>query len=245
MPRTPPLLTSLALLLLVAPWLRAAEPPLPEPVPAPASAEAAETPSFDARATRLFFAPTARSVPRGRGSAAVTEVIFPSVEVGLSNRVSVAAIGVLPVEDLSDGGIVLAPKIQVLAGPRVQAAVGLFQGFGAGVSGGLGYAVVTLGGASTSATIGYGYGYGGATDGEGSSSLVFLGAERTVGRSFRLIVEGYVGGAGLGFASDVALVAGARFGRGRFSVDLGAVVPFYEGSGVGTPFPVATIAWAF
>ena len=247
MSTNPRALRILALALLLPPGLHAREDQAPLPPVAPVAVPTPEPPRtlpFDARTTRLFFAPTARSLPRGSGSAALTEVLFPSVEAGLTDRLSISAIGVLPLEDVSDGGIVLGPKFQLLGGPRVQAAVGVFQAIGAGGgTGGVGYGVVTLGSGKTAATIGYGYGYGDAADSEGSPGVVFLGVETALSRSFRLMVEGYVGGEAFGLP-DQTLMVGARLGRGRFSMDLGVVVPVYE-TGAGSPFPIFAIAWAF
>lgn len=187
--------------------------------------------------TRLFFAPTARSLPSGKGTIGLTEIGIPWGEVGLTDRVSVlggaAVLGV--------GGI--APKLQLYGGRHVQAAIGAVQLFGLGDTGGVGYGVVSLGSPDASATIGYGYGYGGVVEPRGPPGVLFLGAEKALGRSVRLIVEGYFGGAGLGMP-DQTLLGGFRFGHGRWSADVGVVVPFYE-SGSGTPVPLLTIAWAF
>ena len=101
-------------------------------------------------------------------------------------------------EGLAVGGV--APKVQLYGGHRVQAAIGALQLFGFDDTGGVGYGVVTLGSVGAAATIGYGYGYGAPVDSEGSRGVLFLGAEKALGRSFRLIIEGYVGGAGLGMS---------------------------------------------
>jgi hypothetical protein len=188
--------------------------------------------------TRLFLAPTARSLPHGKGTIGLTEIAAPWGEVGLTDRVSVLAGSVLPF-----GIVGIAPKVQLYGGRRVQAAIGAVQLFGSDDTGGVGYGVVTLGSADFAATICYGYGYGGLVDSEGSRGVLFLGAERALGRSFRIILEGYVGGAGLGMP-DQTLLGGFRFSRGRWSADIGVVVPFYE-TGSGMPVPLLTIAWAF
>jgi hypothetical protein len=193
--------------------------------------------------TRLFFAPTARSLPRGSGSVGVTEIAFPWVEAGIVDRVSVLGFLVPPLGDLSSGGIVAAPKLQLARRARVQAAAGVIQAIGTGGTGGIGYGVVTLGSADAAATVGFGYGYGDLADSEGSPAVLFLGAEKALGRSFRLVVEGWVGGQALGLP-DQTLIAAVRFNRGRWSVDLGAVVPIYETSS-GTPVPLLTVAWGF
>jgi hypothetical protein len=236
--KNPRTLFALALAATIAgPELHAQEaaPPTPtsglEPSCLPNAASA-----VDVRLTRLFVAPTARSLPRGRGSVGLTEVVFPSVEVGLSNRVSVWTFGVLPAEGLSDGGIEVAPKIQLLSGTHVQAAVGASLAVGSGGTWPGVYGVVTLGSADTAVTVGYMYDYvAGMNSEQGSSGTFFFGAEKAIGRSLRLIGEGDII---IGDSVNSFLVGGARFTRGRWSVDLGVLF----GSEV---FPFLTIAWAF
>jgi hypothetical protein len=188
--------------------------------------------------TRLFFTPTARSLPRGQGTIGLTEIGIPWGEVGLTDHISVLGGGVVP---LAIGGI--APKVRLYGGRRVQAAVGVVQLLGSSDTGGVGYGVVTLGSGAAAATIGYGYGYGGLVDPAGTRGILFLGAEKAFGRSLRVILEGYVGGAGLGMP-DQTFLGGIRYSRGKWSADLGVVVPAYE-TGSGPPVPLLTIARAF
>src|SRR5262245_15893093 len=102
-------------------------------------------------ATRLFVAPTARSLRPGTGFAGTTEILLPFCEVGLTKRLSVLA-AATPVE----GGIVgVMPKLQLYSGRRMQAAVGVAQLFGSGYSGGIGFGVVTLGSSDFGVTVGY------------------------------------------------------------------------------------------
>ena len=217
------------------------EAPTPEPVPAP-MAEPPRPRGAYAGPTRLLFAPTARSMPRGRGSLQLTEALFPWAEVGLLNHVSLGGYGIVPMEDTSNlWFLALNPKIQVLDQPGVQAAVGSFVG----TSGGLGYGVVTLGSPSTSLTVGYGHGFGTWSEVERHASpyVVFMGAEKALGGSCRLILEAYLGGTAFGLPEQTLLV-GARFGKGRWSADVGAIVPLWE-TGGGLAVPVFTLGWAF
>jgi hypothetical protein len=199
--------------------------------------------SLGVEPTRLFFAPTARSVPRGDGSLGLTEIAFPWAEFGLLDRVSVRGYVAPPLEDLTSAGIVLGPKLQILRQSQIQAAIGVFQQFSTSGAGGVGYGVVTIGGRGTSATVGLGYGYGSVADSGGSKAVVFVGAEQAVGRSVRLVVEAYVGGEAFGLPEQT-LMTGARLSFGRWSLDLGVAIPFYE-TGSGTPGPIVTIARAF
>jgi hypothetical protein len=201
-----------------------------------------EPASWGVEPTRLFLAPTARSVPRGHGSFGLTEIAFPWVEVGLLDRVSVRTFVTPPLEDLTNAGVVVGPKLQLVRQSHVQAAIGVFQQFGSGWSG-VGYGVVTVGGRETSATIGLGYGYGEVVDSGGSKAVVFVGAEKAIGRRARLVLEGYLGGEAFGLP-ERTLMAGTRLNFGRWSLDLGAVIPFYE-TGSGTPFPIVSLGRAF
>jgi hypothetical protein len=140
--------------------------------------------------------------------------------------------------------LILGPKLQFLRQPGVQAAAGVFQVVAEGGSpGGLAYGVVTLGGPNTAFTAGYGVGYGQFWDSEGSPRLVFLGAEKSLGRSVRLMAEGFLGGDDLDL-TGATLVGAVRLTRGRFYVDLGFVLPIYE-TGGGVPYPLFTAAWTF
>ena len=77
------------------------------------------------RPTRLFLAPTARSLPHGKGTIGLTEIGAPWGDVGLTDRVSVFAGSVVPF-----GNVGIAPKVQLYGGHRVQAAVGAVQRIG-------------------------------------------------------------------------------------------------------------------
>jgi hypothetical protein len=200
------------------------------------------SPAVDAGPTRLFFAPTARSLPRGEVTVGLTEVAFPWVEVGLWDRFSLQSAPLL-LGDLTGTGVVVAPKIQIVRSRYLQAAIGTFQALGSGGTGGVGYAVATLGTERTAATVGYGYGYGAVADSVGSPGVLLLGAEQALGRSVRLIVEAYIGGDGLGLP-EKTFMGGLRLCRGGWSFDLALVMPVYE-TGQGSPAPLLTIAKAF
>jgi SAM-dependent methyltransferase len=216
------------------------------PAPPVAPAVAASTPQAvepEPGPTRLFFAPTARSLPRGKVTVGVTEIAFPWFEGALGNRVNLLGAALPPLEGLVSGGIVVAPKLQLVRSSRFEAAAGVIQAFGSGQTGGVAYGVVTAGDAHAAVTVGCGYGYGQWADSGGSRAVVFLGLDKSLGRTFGLVLEGWIGGAALGLP-DETLVGALRVGGRRWSADLGVLVPVYE-SGGGTPFPVLTIARRF
>lgn len=73
-----------------------------------------------------------------------------------------------------------------------------------------------------------------------AAAVVFVGA---VGRRVRLVAEAYLGGEAFGLPEQT-LMTGAGLSFGRWSLDLGIAVPFYE-TGSGTPGPIVTIGRAF
>jgi len=200
------------------------------------------SPPVESGPTRLFFAPTARALPRGDVTVGLTEVAFPWVEVGILDRVSLQSLPLL-LGDLTGTGGVVAPKIQLVRSRRLQVAVGTLQLVSSGGTGGVGYAVATLGSASTAATVGYGYGYGDVADSVGSPAVLVLGAEKALGRSLRVVFESYIGGAGLGLP-EKTFMGGLRLSHGGWSFDVALVIPVYE-TGQGSPAPLLTIAKAF
>ena len=158
-----------------------------------------EPASWGVEPTRLFLAPTARSVPRGHGSFGLTEIAFPWVEVGLLDRISVRTFVTPPLEDLTNAGIVVGPKLQLVRQSHIQAAIGVFQQLGSGW-GGVGYGVVTIGGRDTLGDDRPRVRLWRCADSGGSKAVVFVGAEKAIGRRARLILEGYLGGEAFGLA---------------------------------------------
>ena len=104
-------------------------------------------------------------------------------------------------------------------------------------------AFATVGGADAAATLGCGFGYGQWADSGGSRAVFFVGFDKRLNRTFRLVGEGWLGGKALGLP-DETLIGALRVGGGGWSVDLGVVVPVYE-TGSGAPFPLITIARRF
>jgi len=190
-------------------------------------------------ATRLFVAPTARSLRPGAGLVGTTEILLPFCEVGITKRLSVLA-AATPIE----GGVAgVMPKLQLYSGRRLQAAIGVAQIFGSGYAGGIGFGVLTLGSPDFGVTVGYGHGYGELADSVGPPHFVFAGIDKALGRHFRLVGESYFGGQGLGMP-DRTLMAGLRFRGGAFWADMGVAAPFYE-TGSGGIAPLVTFGVAF
>ena len=116
----------------------------------------------DPNRTRLFFGPTARSLPRGRGYLGVYELVMPFLQLGVTDRITIG--GGTPLVFTGDGGshpFWFTPKVQLLRGERTQVAAGVmhFVFTGDDEPVGIAYGVATHGTSEGSVTAGVGYGY--------------------------------------------------------------------------------------
>ena len=191
----------------------------------------------DPNTTRLFFAPTGRSLPRGQTYLGVYEFLMPFVQVGVTDRFSIG--GGTPLMFGFDEGerpFWVTPKVQILATSSTDVAVGVLHVFNAGGDGGgVAYAVGTSGSARGSVTIGGGLAYG--NDG-GRAGLVMVGGERQVRRNLKVMTENYVWKGG-----DGVLSAGVRFFGERLSADL--AVGFPVGANEFFAFPIVNFVYQF
>ncbi|MFA6107621.1 MAG: hypothetical protein WDA75_02520 [Candidatus Latescibacterota bacterium] len=192
----------------------------------------------DPNPTRLFFGPTARSVPAGTGYLGVFEILLPFVQVGLTDRISLGGGTPLIFGEETAHPFWLTPKVQVLHTGHTQAAVGAF--WLANVedgTGGVVYGVVTRGRVDAAITVAAGYALASDMDDVEGGAVLMLGGERRVSRGLKLITENYLWNGG-GLAS-----AGIRLLGERLSADLGLVAPL--GAGVVFAFPVVNFVWRF
>jgi hypothetical protein len=191
----------------------------------------------DPNPTRLFFAPTGRSLRRGETYLGVYEIVLPFVQVGITDRISIG--GGTPLVFGFDGEhpFWITPKVQILNLPKTQLAGGImhFMNVGDG-SFGIAYGVVTQGSADSAVTLGAGYAYEryGENDGAG---VAMLGGEHRVSRGVKVITENYVWSGG-GIAT-----AGVRWMGERLSADLALAVPL--GAGEVVAFPIVNFVYSF
>jgi hypothetical protein len=183
----------------------------------------------DPHATRLFFAPTARSIPQGQGYFGVYELFFPFVSYGLTDRFTISA-GTPIVPEAIGQVFYLAPKYEVLRTQGASAAVGVLALFAPDQaldgSVGLLYAVGTLGDPDQALTVGATVPFV-ATSGDsdiGSEPAFMIGGESRLTRRIKLLSENYlVPGEGS------LLSAGVRFFGERLSADFGIGAAFGSG----------------
>jgi hypothetical protein len=177
---------------------------------------------------RLFFGPTGRTVGAGKGYLAVFEAFFPSVSVGLSERVTMGG-GTLLVGDLGENHpFWLVPKVKVVDQERAAVSVGalaitaLENGWA-----GILYGVGTFGPPDQSLTLGVGYGW--IDDDLADRPAILVGGESRVASGVKLITENYLIPGGDGY--ELLLSAGPRFFGERLSADLGIAVLASGGGG--------------
>ena len=172
----------------------------------------------DPHATRLFFAPTGRSLARGEAYFGVYELFFPFLTYGVTdNLVLTGGTPVIP-------GVIgefayFGPKLRIIDATRTQVSAGVFAGLFEGGTAGIAYGVGTWGSRDNAVTAGAGWAFwaGGGESGASKDPLMMLGGEARIGQRTKLISENYfVLGESIGVISG-----GIRFWDGRLSADAG------------------------
>ena len=192
-------------------------PPVPQ---VPATSSPAEAWPADPNPTRLFFAPTGRSLKRGEAYFGVYEVMLPFVQYGVTDRISIGGGTPLFFGGGSDRPSWFTPKARVLSSQSTDLSVGVLHLFNMGdASVGIAYAVVTEGTSDRAVTIGGGYAYSSADETRAGALVAMLGGEKRVSRRMKLVTENY-------WFNGVGLVSGGvRFMGDRLSADIGLVSP--------------------
>lgn len=175
----------------------------------------------DPNRTRLFFAPTARSLEAGTGYVSFYEIVIPFVAYGPGHGVTLS--GGMTFNPGSERIAYAAPKVTVLADRSVSLAVGVIGatllGDGDGGTAGLVFGVGTFGPPRASVSAGFAFGF---VDGEfGKHPGLMLGGEYQLSNNMKLLTENYVF---LGATEAGMLVSGGiRFFGDRLAADIGLV----------------------
>ena len=171
--------------------------------------------------TRLFFAPTARTLRQGEGYYSNTYLLLNSGFVGVTDRLTIGGSVTLIPSSTSQIGY-LTPKLSVYESDEVNVAAGAlvgYNGFGDGDATrqfGIVYSVLTYGSPDDNVTAGVGWGYVGSR--LAKTPAVLLGGATRVSRRMALITENYV----VSSSSDTEAILGygVRFFGEKLSVDL-------------------------
>ena len=193
----------------------------------------------DPNPTRLFFAPTGRSLKRGESYFGVYEILLPFVQYGITDRISIGG-GTPLIFGSNDLPFWVTPKVQIYKARSTEVSLGVLHFFNVGdYNLGIAYGVVTTGSADSAFTVGAGYAYerSGEEGDDGGSPLLMVGAEHRVSRKIKLVTENYV------FRDGGLASGGLRFLGERLSVDLGLVSPIGVGEFVAAP--IINFVWKF
>lgn len=145
-------------------------------------------------ATRLLFAPTARTLRRGEGYVANKYLFVIDGAGGVTDDVTIGGgITILPSEDPSDNVVMALAKVGLVQTEQVQVAVGGLAaraGFDGGGTFGILFGVLSTGGEDSNLSLGVGYGF--VDDAMADSPAIMLGGQLRVAERLSLITENYV-----------------------------------------------------
>jgi hypothetical protein len=175
----------------------------------------------DPNYTRLFFAPTARSLKNGQGYFSAYEIFFPFLAVGVADVVTLAG-GMSLVPAAESQIFYLAPKVTPFHMKDTDLSVGLLyiNATSGGEDGvGIVYAVGTHGTPDAAITVGAGWGF---AEGELSNKpILLLGGELRISRTLKLISENWIPS-----STNWAVYSfGIRFFGENLAADLGFIRP--------------------
>jgi hypothetical protein len=175
----------------------------------------------DPNRSRLFLAPTARTLPQGQGYVGDYYLFFPLVGYGILDRVTLSGgMSILPGLRFDQQLLYLAPKVGLLQTPKFSLAAGaLYMRLDWSdlltASGGVAYGVGTFGSEDAAVTVGLGWPF--AAGGTTRDPWALVGGEWRVSRGIKLLMEGWK----FPGSSDVPVVAGVRFVGEKIAVDFG------------------------
>jgi len=197
----------------------------------------------DPNASRLFFAPTGRSLSAGSGTFNAYYGLLPFASIGVTDRFTMAG-GTPLFFGGSDGRLLyLAPKVQVIRSDQVQVATGVLALHFTGDSDDgtyLAYGVATMGSTSNSG-ITAGIGFGRSEGSWSSQPALVLGADIRTSRRVKLMTENYLfpgGGSATGLVSG-----GVRIMGERLAADLALVAPLGGDGGFVLPLVNFSFGW--
>lgn len=172
----------------------------------------------DPNQTRLFLAPTGRSLKVGKGYFADYILFFPTVAVGLTDFFALSGgVSMFPVAE--EQVVYVAPKIGLVQSRDVHLAAGLLY-LSVPDSDNLGvvYSVATIGSSTGGVTTGIGYGF--EEDEWADSPMILIGGEIQVSDIAKLLTENWI------FTSEddfVMFSGGIRFFGESLAVDFGLI----------------------
>ena len=192
----------------------------------------------DPSSSRLFLAPTARVPGHGHGYVGVYELFFPSVAVGIGERVMISGgVSIFPGVSLDEQLFYVTPKVQVVSTNGFQAAVGLFwvKPATSEESAGMVFGGVTAGSETAAFSGGLAFPFA-SQSGFSEDPLVLLGGEFRVAKRIKIITENWIVP-----GKDSALLSfGIRIIGDRLTVELAWIT---STEGLAIPLVSFSVTW--
>ncbi len=170
--------------------------------------------------TRLFFAPTGRTLDAGEGYLADHFIFFPALTLGLTDRLTAGGgVSIFPGVSISEQIFFATSKLGLLASQNVNVAAGALIGGFPGTdkiegTAGVLFAVGTFGSLDQSITVGVGFGF---LDGDlKGKPILVVGGEKRISSGVSLVSENW-----LVPDADPLGSFGVRLFGDFFSVDFG------------------------
>jgi hypothetical protein len=183
----------------------------------------------DPNTSRLFFAPTGRTLRAGEGYFADYFLFFPFIAVGFHDRLTFAG-GISLLPGAESQLLYIAPKVGLLASDRLNLAAGaLFMTVPEEGSAGAAYGALTLGGEDQALTLVGGFGF---AEGERSEPGLVVGFEQRVSDRSKFLLEAW---RLPGVEEVMPAIFGMRFFGQRITVDFG-LMHFFGAESEGFPF---------
>lgn len=172
----------------------------------------------DPNTTRLFFAPTARSIKSGCGYFADYIIFFPTVAYGITDNIAISG-GVSLIPGAKRQVWFLAPKISYNISPALDTAIGAFLLDPPGDENSelLGYGVMTYGDRRQSLTLGYALSLESNSE---DNHILIVGGDLQLSNRIKLITENWIF---LHEDKPQVFSAGIRFFGERMAVDLALI----------------------
>ena len=194
----------------------------------------------DPSRTRLFFAQTGRTLRAREAFVAVAYGIVPSVQVGLTDYLTVGAGEAIIGREINGDIAYLTSKLRLLSTPTFSLSAGGVAGVARNPTNSPSiralYGAGTYGTPDVNVTLGGGWGYGSSV--MDRPSVVIVGATARVARDMAFVTENYIAASG---GAGQLLSGGVRMMSEHIAVDLAV----FTNASADTPLPYVSILYKF
>lgn len=183
---------------------------------------------YDPNRTRLFFGPTARTLPQGSGYFSAYMIFVPFLAIGVTDYFTLSG-GMTLIPGAEEQMFYIGPKVRFLNLEGFSLGSGIIYSHIDENDFGIAYGVTTIGSERAALTVGIGWGY---EDSEFSDTpFILLGGEVQVSNSVKLLTENWI-------ISETGVISfGIRFFGDNLAADFGFFRPVGEDTDMeGWPF---------